>query len=60
MPSHITIGRAKNVSRATLLPFLCRHGETEFDLWKVTGFALFSSLLSEAGAIHEVEMRCEF
>lgn len=56
---HITIGRAKNVSRPALLPFVRRYAETEFDLWKVTGFTLFSSLLSEEGARHEVEMRRE-
>jgi len=54
---HITIGRTTNVSRPALLPFLRRHAETEFDLWNVTGFALFSSLLSQDGAKHEVEMR---
>jgi len=57
---HITIGRPKNVSRSVLLPFLRRHAETEFDFWKVTGFALFSSRLSEEGATYTVEMRCEF
>lgn len=57
---HITIGRAKNVSRPALLPFLRRHAETEFDLWKVSGFALFSSRLSEEGATHTIEMRCGF
>jgi 2'-5' RNA ligase len=57
---HITIGRARNNSRAVLLPFLRRYAETEFDLWKVTGFTLYSSLLSADGARHEVEMRCDF
>jgi 2'-5' RNA ligase len=57
---HITIGRAKNVSRTALLPFLRRHAKTEFDLWKVTGFVLFSSLLSGEGATYKVEMRREF
>jgi len=57
---HITIGRAKNVSRAAILPFLRRHADMEFDLWQVTGFTLFSSVLSEAGASHNVEMQREF
>jgi len=57
---HITLGRAKNASRSALLPFLRRHAETEFDLWKVAGFTLFSSLLSVEGAKHEIEMRREF
>ena len=50
---HITIGRPKNVSRAALLPFLRRHADTEFDIWRVTGFTLFSSLLTELGARYE-------
>lgn len=57
---HITLGRAKDVSRATLQPFLRKHAETEFDLWKVRGFVLCSSVLSSAGATHRVEMRREF
>ncbi len=57
---HITIGRAKGVSRAALKPFLQRHAETEFDLVKITGFVLFSSVLSSEGATHSVEMRQKF
>jgi 2'-5' RNA ligase len=57
---HITLGRVKNVPRHTLRPFLLRHEKTEFDLWQVTGFALFSSILSREGAIHFVEWRREF
>jgi 2'-5' RNA ligase len=57
---HITIGRGKGVSRAALLPFLRKHAETEFGLWKVTGFALLSSFLSSEGATHTIEMRREF
>jgi 2'-5' RNA ligase len=57
---HITMGRAKGVSRATLLSFLRRYAETEFGFWKVTGFAFFSSTLSPAGAKHSIEMRREF
>jgi len=57
---HITLGRANGVSGATLLPFLRRNADTEFGLWKVTGFAMFSSVLSPAGPIHTVEMRREF
>ena len=56
---HITIGRAKNVSRPALLPFMRRHADTDFDLWKVTGFALISSLLSAEGPRHEIEMQWE-
>jgi len=57
---HITLGRARGVSRAALKPFLRRHAETEFDLWKVTGFTLFSSRLTADGSIHTVEMRWDF
>jgi 2'-5' RNA ligase len=57
---HITIGRAKGVSRAALVTFLRKHAETEFGLWKVTGFELFSSVLSSAGATHSIEMRKAF
>ena len=57
---HITVGRANAVSGATLLPFLRRNAETEFGLWKVTGFAMLSSILAPEGPIHTVEMRQEF
>ena len=57
---HITLGRANGVSGATLSPFLRRNAEAEFGLWKVTGFAMFSSILSSEGATHAVEMRHEF
>ena len=54
---HITLGRARGVSRAALLPFLRKHAETEFGLSKVTSFVLFSSVLAPHGATHAVEMR---
>ena len=57
---HITIGRAKGVSREALLPFLRRYAEAEPGLWKVTGFALFSSVPGPEGATYSVEMRREF
>ncbi|MDQ3621910.1 MAG: RNA 2',3'-cyclic phosphodiesterase [Verrucomicrobiota bacterium] len=57
---HITVGRAKGVSRAALQPFLRKYAQTEFGLSKVTGFALFSSVLTPEGATHFVEMRREF
>jgi 2'-5' RNA ligase len=56
---HITIARMNGVSRAALTPFLRKYAETEFALWKVTGFALFSSVLSRNGATHSIEMRSE-
>ena len=57
---HITLGRANGVSSATLLPFLRRNAEMELGLWKVTGFAMFSSVLSPEGARYTIEMRREF
>jgi 2'-5' RNA ligase len=50
----------QGVSRTALRPFLRKHAETEFALWKVAGFALFSSVLSREGATHSVELRQEF
>ncbi|MES2573028.1 MAG: RNA 2',3'-cyclic phosphodiesterase [Verrucomicrobiota bacterium] len=57
---HITIGRVKGVSGAMLQPFLRKHAGSEFGLWQVTGFTLFSSVLTMEGAIHRVEMRRDF
>jgi 2'-5' RNA ligase len=54
---HITVARAKDVSRSALRPFLHQHAETEFGMWKVSEFVLFSSVLSSAGATHHVESR---
>lgn len=57
---HITIGRARGVSRAKLKPFLRQHEDEEFGLWKVAGFTLYSSALSSEGSIYTVEMQQEF
>jgi RNA 2',3'-cyclic 3'-phosphodiesterase len=57
---HITIGRAKGISRQALQPFIRRYTETNFAMFEVTGFALYSSVLAAEGAIHQVEMRQEF
>jgi RNA 2',3'-cyclic 3'-phosphodiesterase len=57
---HVTVGRTKGISRQALQPFLRSYLETEFGLVKVTGFALYSSVLTPAGATHQVEMRQEF
>ena len=56
---HVTIGRAKGVSRDALKPFVHKYAETEFDFVKITGFVLFSSVLSAEGATHSIEMRQE-
>ena len=57
---HVTVGRAKGISREALQPLLRSHAETEFGLIKVTGFELYSSLLAAGGATHRLEMRQEF
>jgi RNA 2',3'-cyclic 3'-phosphodiesterase len=57
---HITIGRTKGTSRQALQPFLRRYAETEFGIFQVTGFELYSSVLTSEGAIHRLEMRQEF
>jgi 2'-5' RNA ligase len=57
---HITVGRAKGVPRAAMLPFLRSHAEEEIGVWKVMGFALFSSALSQEGSLHSVELRRSF
>jgi 2'-5' RNA ligase len=57
---HITIGRAKGVSSQALQPFIRRYAEAEFGMFEVTGFGLYSSVLSPVGAIHHLEMRYDF
>ncbi|HYY28676.1 MAG TPA: 2'-5' RNA ligase family protein, partial [Chthoniobacterales bacterium] len=57
---HVTLGRAKGISRQALQPFIRTYADTEFGLVKVTGFALYSSVLGPVGATHHVEMRCEW
>jgi 2'-5' RNA ligase len=57
---HITIGRAKGISIQALQPFIRRYAEAEFGMFEVTGFTLYSSVLSPAGAIHNLEMRYDF
>jgi 2'-5' RNA ligase len=57
---HITIARAKGISRQALQPFLRRYAETNFGMFEVTSFELYSSVLTAEGAIHHLEMRQEF
>jgi len=57
---HVTLARGKGISRQALQPLIRSHAETEFGLVKVTGFALFSSVLAPGGATHRVEMRQVF
>jgi RNA 2',3'-cyclic 3'-phosphodiesterase len=57
---HITIARAKGVSRQTLQPFIRRYTEADLGLFEVTGFGLYSSVLSPLGALHRLEMQQNF
>jgi len=57
---HITLGRARNVPRHALRPFLLRYEATEFDLFPVNGFTLFSSVLTHEGSTYTTELRCDF
>jgi 2'-5' RNA ligase len=57
---HVTVGRAQGISHPALQPFLRSYAETEFDLVRVTGCALYSSVRAAAGAFYHVEMRQKF
>jgi RNA 2',3'-cyclic 3'-phosphodiesterase len=57
---HVTVGRSNGISNQALQPFMRSHAETEFGLVKVTGFGLYSSVLTATGAIHHLEMHQEF
>ena len=57
---HVTVGRAKGVSLEMLRPFLQRNADSEFGIFNVTGFELYSSVLAAEGATHRVEMRQDF
>jgi RNA 2',3'-cyclic 3'-phosphodiesterase len=57
---HVTIGRAKGLSRQALQPFLHKYAKAELGMFKVSGFVLYSSVLAMDGATHTVEMRQEF
>ena len=57
---HVTVGRAKGISRQALQPFIRQYAEADLGLFEVTGFGLYSSLLSPVGAIHHLEMRHDF
>jgi 2'-5' RNA ligase len=57
---HVTLGRAKNVTRQDLKAFLRKFEDTAFDFFPVIGFALFSSALAQEGANYTVEMRVDF
>jgi 2'-5' RNA ligase len=54
---HVTVGRAKGLPREALQPFLRKQRNSEFGLFKVTAFTLFSSVLASEGATHSIELR---
>lgn len=53
---HITLGRARGVPLGALRPFLRRHENTEFGLWPVDAFALFSSVPGAEGSVYTGEL----
>lgn len=53
---HITVGRARDLSKQALQPFLRAHAEMEFGMFKVGGFTLYSSALAPEGATHTPEL----
>ena len=57
---HVTVGRAKGLSMEMLRPFLQSHADSEFGIFRVTGFELYSSVLAPEGASHRLEMRHNF
>jgi len=57
---HVTIGRARGISHEMLQAFLRNHADTEFGIFQVTGFELYSSVLGPEGASHRLEMRQDF
>jgi 2'-5' RNA ligase len=54
---HITLGRAKGLSRGALQPFLRKFAGTEFGLWEVSEFVLFSSVRSPEESTYTIELR---
>jgi 2'-5' RNA ligase len=57
---HVTVARVRDLSKQALQPFLRRHAEDDFGLFKVAGFTLFSSILSSEGAAHTAELEVAF
>ena len=57
---HITLARPRDISAAALRPFLRTHAETEFGMWEVKDFILFSSQPSPEGSAYTVELRQSF
>lgn len=56
---HVTIGRARDLSKEALQPFLRKHAKTEHGLFQVSRFILFSSRPGLAMASHSLEAAYE-
>lgn len=57
---HVTVGRARDLSKQALQPLLRAHAETEFGMFKAGGFTLYSSALSPEGATHTPKLEVVF
>jgi RNA 2',3'-cyclic 3'-phosphodiesterase len=57
---HVTVGRAKGISREMLRKLLRQYADTEFGIFEVCGFGLYSSVLGSGGASYRLEMLREF
>jgi len=57
---HVTVGRARGLSRQQLQPFLRKHAGAHFGTIKVEGFVLYSSLRRPTGPIYTPLMQREF
>jgi RNA 2',3'-cyclic 3'-phosphodiesterase len=56
---HITLARLKDVAAPTVRPFLRKYESQELCLMEITGFALFSSYVSQPGSRYKVEAHYE-
>lgn len=57
---HITVGRARDMSKQALQPFLRASADADFGMFKVNGFTLYASELSAEGATHTPELEVAF
>ena len=53
---HITVGRAHELSRQVLQPFLKKHHDEELGMFKVEAFTLFASVVSAEGSTYHAEV----
>jgi 2'-5' RNA ligase len=53
---HLTLARLKDTVPVTVTSFELRHGELAYPPFEVSRVILYSSVLSNQGAIHRVEM----